>query len=342
MIASYVFHLTAVTLAPLAHGESTEGNEQVLRRQRMVAWDDALGDYRELLVPMLSGAALKATLREHAVARYLNELGIEQLGRDRLRLLLKGGRYEKGDVGGYNALEQWELRQNCPLLGVFGSMDAGTPNRGAVQVAGLAVWAQEAVAAGLQPAVATIDGRTEPVFADGRGPVALAQATHAEQRYRHDLASSSVAALLLAVDERVQAVHAAALAERRAGGGKVGALERRRANESMPYAYETISAGVPLIGEVRLVNATEVELWTLLLAIADWIRSGARVGGVARENFGALSVRVRGAYQLEPAAPFTVTDAAPMATMDAADEQCAGALRAHLADRRDRILAWLS
>lgn len=340
MIASYIFQLTAITQTPLAHGEVTEGNEQVLRREPMVVWDEALDDYRELLVPLVSGAALKATLREHAVARYLAELGVDRLSRDRLRLLLKGGRYERGDTGGINATEQWDLRQNCPLLGVFGSMDRGTPNRGCVQVHGLRVWAREAVAAGLQPATAR-DGDAEcPIFADGRGPIALAAATHVEQRYRHDLALSAMGARLALTDTEADAARQEAVAARREEGGRVGARDRRRACESMPYATETISAGVPMIGEIRLENATLPELWTFQLALRDWIVAGARLGGVAREGFGRLAVQVRGAWQLDLSPAYTVP-ASAVAVAAAPDVQVEAMLGAHLADRRAAILAWL-
>lgn len=339
MIASYVFHLIATTLSPLAHGETTEGNEQVLRREPLLVWDQVLGDYRELLVPVVSGAALKATLREHAVARYLAELGIERLDRNRLRLLLKGGRYEKGDTGGINATEQWELRQNCPLLGVFGSMDDGTPNRGCAQVSGLRVWAREAVEANLQPAHATIDGAAEPMFADGRGPIPLPMATHTEQRYSHDLALSTMAPRLLLEDQEAAAARQQATADKRNSGGRPGAKERRRANESMPYATETISAGVPLIGEIRLENATPAEVSTFVLALRDWIASGARLGGVAREGFGHLAVTVRGAYRLDVVPAFTADTSNTLTTQH--QDDFAELLHAHLQDRREAILAWL-
>lgn len=340
MIASYVFHLTATTLTPLAHGETSEGNEQILRREPMMIWDDDLDDYRELLIPMVSGAALKATLREQAVARYLAALGVDRLGRNRLRLLLKGGCYERGDTGGINATEQWELRQNCPLLGVFGSMDRGTPNRGCVQVHGLRAWAREAVVAGLQPATAR-DGDTErPIFPDGRGPIWLAAATHLEQRYRHDLALSAMGAHLALTDTEADAVRQEAVAVRREEGGRVGARDRRRANESMPYAVETISAGVPMIGEIRLDNATPPELWTFQLALRDWILAGARLGGIAREGFGHLAVQVRGAWQLDPMPPYTIPTGA-VAVAEPPDLQVEHMLGAHLADRRAAILAWL-
>lgn len=340
MIASYVFQLTATTLTPLAHGETSEGNEQVLRREPLLAWDEGLDDYRELLVPLVSGAALKATLREHAVHRYLATLGVERLGRDRLRLLLKGGRYERGDTGGVNASEQWELRQNCPLLGVFGSMDRGTPNRGCVQVHGLRAWVREAVEAGMQPAHIVDGDGTRPLFADGRGPIRLADATHVEQRFRHDLSLSSMAARLELADGEAAAARQEAVAARREEGGRVGARERRRANESMPYTTETISAGVPMLGEIRLENATLPELWTFQLALRDWILSGARLGGIAREGFGRLAVQVRGAWQLELQPAFTLPPGA-VAVDAAPDVQVEGMLAAHLAERRTSILTWL-
>lgn len=140
MRRSYEIVMEITPVAPLTHGAGVEGNEQVLatREYQVLRAPDGLGgkaEWERIDVPFVSGAAMRATLREWATRDALELAGIVdgEVSRDALRLLLKGGKNDSGSQS-VNLEEVRRLRDLFPLLAVFGSMDGGLPVRGLAQV----------------------------------------------------------------------------------------------------------------------------------------------------------------------------------------------------------------
>lgn len=309
MRRDYTVAMEITPTAPLTHGSGSDGNVQVLRTMEYVVDEpdpERPGKVtpRRLRVPCVSGASFKATLREHAFGHMAEVLGLQdgQIDRDKLRLLLKGG---KNDAGGQtvNLDEVRRLRDLYPLLAVFGSMDGGMPVRGEVQVSQVTPWVAELVDAHLLPRTLRpirvvgddlVSGAEVPLFAE-RTPIPLALVTTETTYYRHDLRTSPHAHYL---DGPTQAAIEDKAAAR---SGKIATKEERReANESMPHSFEAIAPGVPLYAEIRLAAATIIEWECLKFAIARWVAHGARLGGGLAKGHGSCQVRIAGALEHAP------------------------------------------
>lgn len=356
MRRNYTIVLDITPTAPLTHGSGSEGNEQVLLRRPVNVRVD--GEWETLFLPAVSGAALKATLREHAVTDYLERAGVPDGGvsRDTLRLLLKGG---KNDSGGQTVslAEQRRLRDLCPLLAVFGSMDGGAAMPAAIRVSDVTVWCAEAVGAGLLPRVVTplqvaVDGRTlvdaPPIHVHGGAePIPLTMATDRVTNYRHDLTMSGAARYLAAPDTaRIEDARVAvAEAKRTKGAPKPDAKERREANEAMPHSAQVIVPGTPMVAIVRLQGATDVEFGALGVALVRWVRSGGHLGGGATKGHGACTVKVAGAIRHDTptgSLPVEGGEPLPALTVDMDPAILARAYDAHLVARAEAIRAWVA
>lgn len=345
--ANYVVALEIVTLSPLSHGAGADGNVTRARTREYlvdVSDPDTLQTTPRLVrVPIVSGAALKSTLREHAFGHLAEALGLRDgdVSLDALRLLLKGG---KNDSGGASVSldEARRLRELFPLLAVFGSMDAGLPLRGEVRVSEVTPWCRELVDAGLLPRTVSaievaVDGRDlvaapqVTVYPD-RAPVPLHLVLTEEEYYRHDLRTSPHAPLL--GDGQRAALEDKAAARK----GKVAdAAARREANESMPHSMEAIAPGVPLVATLRLLGATAMEWECLAWAITRWIRHGALLGGATGKGHGRCQVRVAGALCYAP--PDGTVAAAPGTALSV---DRAGELYVrHILDRAEELRAEL-
>lgn len=354
MRRDYTIVLELVPTAPLTHGMGTEGNAQVLlRREYLLPGPDGA---EPVEVPAVSGAALKATLREWAIRDYLERAGVEEgaVSRATLRLLLKGGKNDSGGAS-VSLAELRRLRDLCPALAVFGSMDGGLSNRGSIQVSDVLPWARELVEAGLlpreiRPLHVELDGRplvageAIRVFPD-REPVAVHEVTTEVTYYRHDLLGGPMTHYLAAPEVQAQeeAREAVATAKRTKGAIKADAAARREANESMPHSMEAIRPGTPLVATIRLRAATELEFAALGIALVRWIASGAHLGGGSAKGHGACRVRVAGALRHDPpagVAPVAPAEPLPALSADFAGEEIARAYDAHIRARAAAIRAW--
>lgn len=349
---SYTLVLEIKTTSPLTHGSGNEGNEQVLHTREVLVNDPDEGWLRER-IPCVSGAALKATLREFAVRDALERAGVPDGGvsKDALRLLAKGG---KNDRGGQSvSLEAArELRDLFPLLSVFGSMDGGLPLRGRIQVSEVMPFCDAAVDAGVVPrkvtrlsvadldAELTVDGEEIPVWA-GTEPVPLHLTRTKVQYYRHDMLSGPHTHLL-------QAAAVAEIEDKRAARKGTSAAKevRREANESMPYSMQAIAPGVPMVATIRLADATEAEFGCLVTALARWVGAGAVLGGAATKGHGRCQVRVAGALRYSPATGDVAADPGSMLEIHVGSEdralQNAQAYDAHIRERAEDIRAYVA
>lgn len=349
MRKSYTIVLEISPTAPLTHGSGTEGNEQILATCEMLVPDGHGGMEREE-IPFVSGAALKATLREHAVRDAMERAGVVEgsVSRDALRLLLKGG---KNDSGGASVSieEARRLRDLFPLLAVFGSMDGGLPIRAQVSCSHVLPYCAEAVAAGAVPTKIrplevwlegspTGDGAAEIAVWPGLNPIPAAMCRTTTQNYRHDLLGSALAPMIAtaetaAIEDKRGALFAAKAPKKEA---------RREANESMPHSAQAIAAGTPMVATIRLQGATEVEFATLAVAISRWVASGGHLGGGATKGHGACRVRIAGAIRYAP--PAGEAPAEPGTAIDVLtngqQHPLAALYSAHVRERAEQIRAY--
>ena len=299
--SDFTFVLEIVPTSPLTHGQGSEGNTQILMTRQVVIETNA--GWQRLEIPGVSGAAFKATLREMAVEDQFERIGVQEglVSKDALRLLLKGG---KNDSGGQTVplAEARKLRDLFPALSVFGSMDAGLPLPGRIQVSDVMPWCEETVNAGLapreiRPVHVDIDGEANeaPTIAtlfDGQRPIPLHLTRTEVTNYRHDMQSSPLVRMLEGPVQQAIEDRGADIKTRRLAGEKPRANDRREANESMPHSAQAIAPGTPLFAVIRLRGATDIEVGCLLQALARWMQTGAHLGGGSTKGHGACSVRI--------------------------------------------------
>lgn len=337
--------LEILPLAPVSHGAGNNGNEQ-----RIATLDLVMPDGTVETTPHVSGAALKACLREAAVLDYAEAIGAADgsISMDRLRLLLKGGRNDSGGAS-MSIAEMRRMVDLAPLLGVFGAMDGGFPLPGRLSVGAVLPYtdvtvearavdpeialpqiADDAVAPGI---VRASDGGAAIVPWAGRDPIAHSDVVGRVQRYSHDLESSD-ARHLVALEDRERKDEATALVR---ASARPNAAARRAAVESMPYSAQVIRAGTPLVARLRLRQVSEVEVVVFLRALARWRAAGAFLGGMRREGFGECQVRVLGISS--PWSSSQSVSAGERVLDEAID---GGAVYvAHLRARLPEILAWV-
>lgn len=361
---SYTFVLKLVTTAPLTHGAGNHGNIQSLRTEEVLVPikerrrdDDPLEPgiekiigYRNERVPIVSGAAVKATLREWAARDYLERAGLREgdVSKDHLRLLWKGGKVTSG--GQTVSLDDMRRYMDlCPLLAVFGAMDGGFPLPASIRVSSARPFVDTYVKAGIaperiRPMEVTLDGESMFDLEGGdlvfdQPPVPRALTTTEVTYYKHDMAQGGLSRMLPDTERKalMDARQQRSLIE------KPDKETRREANESMPHTAQAIKTGVPMWVEIRLENATDVEAATLGYAMARWIGSGAHLGGGKTKGHGTCAVEVRGALSYTPPGADVVGFGNEIAIADETGEggRLTRALNAHIEARRDAIRSWL-
>lgn len=324
---SYIFTILVTPTQPLTHGAGNDGNTQILRRtQRNVQVGD---EWVQLDVPAVSGSALKATLREHAVEHYLEVLGVPEgsLSRDALRLLLKGGKVgTQGQSIQHDQIRQ--MRRLFPPLAVFGFMDGALTAPGLLQSCELVPYTRDLVAAGF------FEDLPIP-HASIPDELTTTEVTY----YRHDSAASRTGSRYLTAGDRRQIEDAQA-----SRAGKVAGKEQRRdANESMPHTFEAITAGTPLVGTLRLTGASDIDLACFALAVARWRQHGAHLGGGRGKGHGACMVKMLSATRLTGAGPVPIETDVTLPTVqvpiEAQQDEFVSSYAQYVAGVRDEALA---
>lgn len=351
---SYTLVLEVKTQSPLTHGSGVEGNEQVLATREVVVEDPEEGWIRES-IPCVSGAAMKATLREWAFRDAMERAGVKdgQVSKDALRLLTKGGKNDRGGQS-VTVAKARELRDLFPMLSVFGSMDGGLPLRGKVQVSEVMPFCDAAVDAGVVPRKVTrlavetpddapelsVDGEEIPVWPTTE-PIPAHLVRTRVQYYRHDMLSGPHTHLL---EDGARKAQEDARAARKGKAAKK--KERREANESMPYSMQAIAPGVPMVVQIRLQDATEAEWGCLAMAITRWVMAGAPLGGATTKGHGRCQVRVAGALRYSPAAGDVAAEPGTMLELQADDREralsVARAYDAHVQERAEQIREYVA
>lgn len=375
--SNFVMVLEITPTTPLTHGAGNNGNEQILRTQEYLLQEPdpeipGQRTWRRVRIPVVSGSAMKSALREHAFGHKAEILGLPDgsVDRDKLRLLLKGG---KNDSGGQSVSleEHRRLRDLFPMLAVFGCMDGGMPIRGQIEVDPVRPWCTELVDAGYLPRTVSavqvsVDGeeliRAPQIAVYPDVPPVPAHMIRTEvQYYRHDLRQGPhvrylPGATVAAIEDKVEAIRQAQkIADRydedtgddarkaRQEARKLTTKdERRDANESMPHAYQAIAPGTPMLTTIRLKGATDVEWGCLMWAVTRWVQHGARLGGGATKGHGTCNVRIAGAMRYRPevgevAAPGTAISV----NLDTPEAHAMAYVR-HIQERAEAIRAELS
>lgn len=333
---SYVLHLEITPQSPLVHGAGSAGNETLLRTVDRLAWRD--DQWEVIQVPQVSGASLRATLREYAVRYYLRALGVEPgtVSRDALRLLLKGGRTSSGSQS-VSLDRARQLRALFPPLAVWGSMDGGLPIRGRLQVTEVVPYAEELID--------SMPDLAGAVYTD-RAPIPLRLAWgDPVTYYRHDLGTSQAAVYLEGAEVRQIEDLRAEVAAQKKDAGSAKKEERRAANESMPHSYQCIRANTPMVATLRLTDATLVEFACLGLALASWRADGGWLGAARAKGLGQCTIRLAHAHRCTSAGPVPVSaDMAGMIRIEDAPslEDVRDAYHAHVESLRDEALAMLA
>lgn len=349
---SYVIALEITTAAPLSHGAGSAGNEQILRTTDVVVpIRDAEGnvcDWERTRIPIVSGSALKATLREHAVMDMFELAGVEpgSVSLDGLRLLQKGG---KNDSGGQSmSLDKVrELRDTFPMLTVFGAMDGGMPLHGHIQVSQVTPFCRSAVESGrvprtvramqVQSGAEIATGMEIPIF-EGAQPLDDALVRSSETYYRHDLRQGRTTRYIEPAE--VKALEDKSAQRKLLPNAQATKEVRREANESMPHSMQVIASGVPMYAEIRLSDVTDVEFAACARALSRWIASGGHLGGASSKGHGACRVRVAGAIVHEPqlASPaMGETSLAPDSLASAYNDQFVAHIQAHAEAIRAKV-----
>jgi hypothetical protein len=337
--------LEITTLSPLTTGMGSDGNEQVLRVMTFPVFvpgdDETEGEWVQAEVPHLSGQAFKATLRESCFAVMAEALGLKEgsVSRDGLRLVLKGGKNDKGETS-ISLDELRELRAVLPILDIFGALDQGQALPASGQFSDVRPWCVSLAHAGLLPldGIEGDAGKIE-IFPKMK-PIPDHLLRGRVEQFKHDLSQTRITHALMNEGDKAKLIDARA--ERKGSSKPATAHERRTLNESMPYTLQCIPANVPMFAMIRLIDASPVATALLMAGIDRWTREGAYLGSGKTVGRGNCRVRVAGSLAVQSATGqpargtyaelFRVGDENPYAT----------ALRAHFAECGDKIRARLA
>lgn len=300
--ATLIFDLRITPQTGIQHGGEGDGSNIVPIRRMACNIQDADGSWDQVLIPCVSGGAMKGVLRQIATRHHLSILGIGegQVSRAALRLLAKGGLLS-GSTGQSVGIE--EARRLCrlfPVLGAFGAMDNSLSMGGAWKGTDIRPYTRETAHL---PWMRSTWGEESaaPV-----APIALDLVTTEVTHYRHDIGHSNLAHLITAADRATIEDKAADKKTAKAAGKALPAKERREANDSMPHTAEVITPGTPLGGQVQLINALEAERSCAMVAIAIWRQEGAIIGGASGKGHGRCEVEIVNARLLDGAAAVPV------------------------------------
>jgi hypothetical protein len=348
--AHWTFVLELLTRQPLTTGMGSDGNEQILRTLSYRYFDEQAGEWCEAEAPHVSGQAFKATLREHAFLVMAEALGLKEgsVSRDGLRLVLKGGKNDKGETS-VSLDDLRELRALLPILDIFGALDQGQALPASGQFSDVRVWGETLAKAGLLPvhgirggkpgAETTIlpflreDGSQLPPIPDHltRGRV---------EQFKHDLAQTHIAHVVMTDQDKQKLLEGRA--EKKASAKPARAEQRRALNESMPYTLQAIPPGVPLYAEIRLVDASPVSAALLAAAIEHWIVSGGHLGSGKSVGRGGCQVKVSGSFAVDARSGELRAPGEAAGLLKQGVNPYAEQLRAHFLESGEKIRARLA
>lgn len=300
---SHTLFLEILPTQPITHGQGSNGNEQeILRRPFLLTRQNPTTGRTECFteeIPLVSGASLKAKLRQQAVLNDVEMMGLPTMDKANLRLLVKGG-HLGGEGKAMNLEDVRRLCEMFPLLFLFGAMDDRLRLTAALKVDSVYPYCRELLSAGIVPQSDAFQfwqgDPADPTWPAFDAPPSFLDSVSTVRYNRHDMGGSAVSRLLSVKQRHEIEDKQAAIAAIQATGKKASTEDRREANESMPHAFQAIVAGFPMFTILRTSPITDMEYACLIATLAAWKQSGAHIGGAETKGHGHCRVRVAGSF----------------------------------------------
>lgn len=126
-VYSWKGELTAVS--SVMHGGESLGTVRYLRRERFLLDDGTVED-----VPVLSGNMLRGILRRLSADLWWEALGRPRLSMAVVNAIWSGGALAKSTTDPLSTVRLQQVREVCPVVGLFGAAGGGRIVEGTVQV----------------------------------------------------------------------------------------------------------------------------------------------------------------------------------------------------------------
>lgn len=120
---------TVTALSSISHGSETLGTVSYLRREKMFLSDQTIEE-----VPIISGNAWRGILRDVAADLWWKTVGEPKLTLPVMHALWSGGALAKLSGPTLSGARLQELKNVCPVVGVFGTAGGGRIISGVLQV----------------------------------------------------------------------------------------------------------------------------------------------------------------------------------------------------------------
>lgn len=320
-IKRYEFILAADT--PIAHHSESIGNSAVAMRQKIRQPDGTFST-----VPIITADTMRHGLREASTYALLDAAGMLDAGslsEAALRLLFAGGMVTgRGDA---SAVKLADYRVLCDLVPPMSLLGGCADNRvipGRLNVGSAMLVCEE---------TEHLIPEWVLAWARARGQITSSR-THVEevQRVRMDPTLDPAKTKLLAAEAQTGVQHRLVTS---ADAGETGDAIARDAAKStmMPRRYETIVAGSLFSWHVQAACYSALDVDTFD-AMCSAFLANARVGG--KRGTGHGQIRALAANEVPVLRP---SEQAHALTFDGA--RCGEIFRAHVAERRDRIVEFL-
>lgn len=251
---SYTWEGVSTAVSSIVHGGEAAGTIRYLRRERFLTPDGPLD------VPVVSGNALRGSLRRISAAMYWETLGRPDLPLPVMHALFGGGALVKAKGEPVTGAKWAKLRAVCPHVGVFGAAGGGRLLPGVLQVGKLI------------PVVTELAYLGMPGF--DQVNVSAWDVTQIEEYSKVvDTPTNPAGHVSTHVDTSAYAS---------TGTSDAGDPTDLR------WGVETFLAGTRFTTRFGLRNATETEAAYFQAVLTAWQVDGGRVGGMARVGHGQL------------------------------------------------------
>lgn len=111
----------ATALSSVTHGEQSLGTGTYMRREKFLLPTGVVEE-----IPLVSGNALRGSMRDHAAKTYWNFLGRPHLNLSVSHALFSGGTISKAtNAEPVSGLKLREIREACPPISIFGAAGGG-------------------------------------------------------------------------------------------------------------------------------------------------------------------------------------------------------------------------
>lgn len=316
----------ARALEPIHHGQGTEGNMSIIRRQDVVQRDGTLAR-----VPTISGNSVRHMIRDGGVRYALDAMGIPDgsLSKPVVDLLFSGG--SLGGKNGSTLAKARRVAELFPVLSLLGYSAGARIQAGRLEVHNLHLVCDE-------------NARRAPMdlIAEHEASMALTMRAGAyvsdDFGTRHDAARIASAQRYLAIEDAAKVD---------AGGEKKGKAKAEKPDDStqMIYSYETIAAGSCWYGGVDYRDITDREFDALKASFSHACYGRAPDGGFIYAvgakrgvGLGKMSWHFANAERIVTAPTFESRGSLLPTTLTQESSAHLDAYTASLRERRDEIM----